>query len=117
MCVALPKPAIRSSPDILYFSSTIFSVKFRKSKTPSVVPMAVFQAIALVVVVGLWWFGGLSLVTAAAIGVSLLKFLLIVGRQEWYRTAPIQRIAMLETGAAVLFLAIVAVSLLPPTLA
>lgn len=101
----------------LFFSSTIFSVKFRKSKTPSVVPMVVFQAIALLMVAGLWWFGGLSAVTAGAIGVSLLKFLLIVARQEWYRTAPIQRIAMLETGTAVLFLAIVAVSLLPPTLA
>lgn len=101
----------------LYFSSTIFTVKLRKPKTSSPVPGVVYHAIATLIIAALYYFGWLSLVTALAFGLALLKFGIIALNQEWYRTAKIQFVAMLETGIAISFLTIVALSLLPSHLA
>jgi hypothetical protein len=97
----------------LYFSSTIFTVKLRKSKTCSPVPGMVYHAIATLIIAALYYLGWLSLVTALAFGLALLKFGIIALNQEWYRTAKIQFVAMLETGTAFSFLLIIALSLLP----
>lgn len=97
----------------LFFSSTIFTVKFRKSKTPSIVPSVLYHAIAALLIFMLWLLGWLSAVTIAAFGIALGKLAIVLIRQDWYRTTAIGLIAVLETGAAVFFLSIVALTLLP----
>lgn len=96
-----------------FFSSAIFTVKLRKLKTASFVPGIVYHAIASLVVLGLWLAGWLAPMAALAFGVALFKFSIILVRQDWYRTTPIQNVAMLETFAALLFFIIAAISLLP----
>jgi hypothetical protein len=97
----------------LYFSSTIFTVKLRKPKTSSVVPGLVYHAIAILIVVGLWWVAELNLMSVIALGIAVLKFGFAVWQQEWYRSAKIQAIAIIETVSALIFSAIVALSILP----
>ena len=97
----------------LFFCSTIFTVKLRKPKTSSPVPGMVYHAITTLIIAALYYFGWLSLVTALAFGLALFKFGIITCNQEWYRTAKIQWVAMLETGTAFCFLTIVALSVLP----
>ena len=97
----------------LFFSSSIFTVKLRKPKTSSLIPAVIYHAIATSIIFALYWFGLLSPITTLAFGVVLLKFALIVSNQQWYRTAKIQFVAMLETGTALAFLTIVALSILP----
>ena len=100
----------------LYFSSTIFTVKLRKPKTSSIVPGVVYHAISTLIIATLYYFGWLSLITALACGLALLKFGLIALYQKWYRTAKIQWVAMIETATAFCFLTLVALSLLPTRL-
>ena len=97
----------------LFFSSTIFNIKFRKSKTPSVIPSIAYHTIATLIIVTLWYFGWLTAFTAAAFGIALVKLTIVLTRQDWFRTTPIQSIAALETGASFLFLIIASISLLP----
>jgi hypothetical protein len=97
----------------LFFSSTIFTVKLRKPKTESLVPGLIYHAIAPCLIGVLWYCGWLAPITAIAFGVVLLKFGLILGQREWYLTTRIQNVAMLETLSALIFLGIVAISLLP----
>lgn len=97
----------------LFFSSAIFTVKLRKQKTSSLISAAMYHLVATLAVVGLYGFGFLPLITAAAFTIAFLKFGLIVACRTWYTTAPIQQVALLETGSALLFLAIVALSVLP----
>jgi hypothetical protein len=100
----------------LYFSSTIFTVKLRKTKTSSPVPGVVYHAIATLIIAVLYSLNWLPLITALAFGLALLKFAIAAFNQEWYRTAKIQQVAMLETGTAFSFLIIVALSVLPARL-
>lgn len=100
----------------LYFSSTIFTVKLRKTKTSSPVLGVIYHAIATLIIATLYYFGWLSLVTVLAFGLALLKFGIAALKQEWYRTAKIQWVAMIETGTAFSFLLIVALSVLPARL-
>lgn len=97
----------------LFFSSSIFTVKLRKPKTSSLIPAVVYHAISTVIVFALYWLGSLPPVAALAFGVALLKFALIVSNQQWYRTAKIRYVAMLETSTALAFLTIVSLSILP----
>jgi hypothetical protein len=97
----------------VFFSSAIFTVKLRKIRTASVLSGIVFHAIAAVLILTLWQIHWLSLPMAAAFGIALLKFGLILLRKDWYCNTKIQYVALLETAASFLFLAIVALSLLP----
>lgn len=97
----------------LYFCSTIFTVKLRKPKTSSVIPGVVYHAIATLIIAALYYFGWLSLPIALAFGIALLKFAIIAWQQQLFSNAKIQYVAMIETGCAFIFLAIVALSLLP----
>ena len=58
----------------------------------------------------------LSPVTVLAFGVALLKFGILALNQEGYHNVKIQFVAMLETGTALAFLTIVALSILPARL-
>ncbi|MEE3716132.1 YwiC-like family protein [Tumidithrix elongata RA019] len=97
----------------LFFSSAIFTVKLRKPKISSLILGMIYHAIASLIIVGLWLCGWLDAIPALGFGVVLLKFGLILGRREWYQTTQIQNVAILETFSASIFLAIVAISLLP----
>lgn len=97
----------------LFFSSTIFTVKFRKDKSHSLTPSLMYHAIATFLILGLWGIGWLSPLTAVAFSVVLVKYGIILWQKDWYCTTPIQFVALLETGTALLFLLIVALSLLP----
>lgn len=100
----------------LFFSSAIFTVKLRKLRTVSVVPGLIFHALATCMAVLLWYIHWLLPVTAAAFGVAVLKLGLIMWQKDWYSHTKIQYVALLETSASLLFLAIAALSLLPPYL-
>lgn len=97
----------------LFFSSAIFTVKLRKPRSPSPWLGIVYHAIATLVIVGLWWLGWLGPITAIAFGIALLKGGLIVWQLKWYKTTPIQNVALLETVSAILFLILTAITLLP----
>ena len=97
----------------LFFGIAIFSVKLRKPKTSSLIAGGVYHAIALLMVSGLYSFGVLPLLTALSLSIVLLKFGLIVWQRSWYRTAPIQTVALIETLSALGFLIVVALSVLP----
>lgn len=97
----------------LFFSSAIFTVKLRKPRTASLAPGLIYHAIATGIITGLWYMGWLAPISAMGFGVALLKWGLILIRQDWYRTTPIQNVAILETTSALIFLLIVALSLLP----
>ncbi|MBD2328440.1 YwiC-like family protein [Alkalinema sp. FACHB-956] len=101
----------------LFFSSSIFTVKLRKPRTASLVPGLIYHAISTGIIIGLWFIGWLAPITAIGFGVALLKLGLILIGQDWYRTTPIQNVAILETTSALIFLLIVALSLLPARLA
>jgi hypothetical protein len=97
----------------LFFSSAIFTVKLRKPRTASLAPGLVYHAIATGIISGLWFMGWLTPISAMGFGVALLKLGLILAWQDWYRTTPIQNVAILETTSALIFLLIVTLSLLP----
>lgn len=97
----------------LFFGGAIFTVKLRKLKTAFLTPSWIYHAVASLMIVGLWYGGWLAPVPAAAFGIALLKFGFIVWQREWYQTAKIQRVAILETTSALAFLMIVAIALLP----
>lgn len=97
----------------LFFSSAIFTVKLRKTKTASTIPGIIFHGIGSAIALALWLTGRLSPITAAAFGVALVKFALILWQKDWYCTAKIQQVALLETFSSFAFLAIVALSVLP----
>ena len=96
----------------LFFSSTIFTVKLRKTRTASIVPGIIFHGIASAIILVLWLTGWLSPITASAFGVALIKFILILWQKDWYCNAKIQQVALLETLSSLAFLIIVALSLL-----
>lgn len=101
----------------LFFSSAIFTVKLRKSKPNLMISAVVYHAIAPIIILvfyALHWF---SLITALAFSLAFLKLVFIAINLEWYRTTKIQYVALLETGTALAFLAIVALSVLPARLA
>ena len=97
----------------LFFSSAIFTVKLRKTKTASIIPGIIFHGVATAIVVILWLTGWLLPITASAFGVALVKFVLILGRKNWYCQAKIQQVAFWETFSSFAFLLIVALSVLP----
>jgi hypothetical protein len=100
----------------LFFASTIFTVKLRKPKTASIGPALLYHALATGAIALLWYAGLLGFITALAFGVAIVKFGAILLFQGWYRSTRIQNIAVLETVSALVFLAIVALSLLPARL-
>jgi hypothetical protein len=100
----------------LYFSSTIFIVKFRKLKTHPILPSLVYHSVAAAIILVLWYINFLPAITALAFTIALLKFVAILWHKEWYCTTKIQYVALLETISAIGFLTIAALSVLPARL-
>jgi hypothetical protein len=97
----------------VFFSSTIFMVKFRKDKSHAMTPSLIYHAIATLLVTGLWGIGWLPLVAALAFGIALIKYGVILWQRHWYCSTKIQFVAMLETGSAIIFLILTALAFLP----
>lgn len=97
----------------LFFSSAIFTVKFRKHKQHPVMPSLIYHAIASLLVGGLWLIHWLSPMTAVTFGIVLLKFFFILWKKDWYCTTKIQSVALLETGTALIFLLAVVLTVVP----
>jgi drug/metabolite transporter superfamily protein YnfA len=102
----------------LFFSSSIFTVKLRKLKQDESLAAAIqrlvfYHLIATGVVIGLYEVGFLSLFTALAFSIGLVKIGGILWQQRWYRTTQIRHVAMIETLSALLFFLMAAISVLP----
>ena len=97
----------------VFFSSAIFTVKLRKTKTASIIPGIIFHSIGSAIVLALCLTGWLLPITASAFGIAVVKFVLILWQKDWYCTTKIQQVALLETFSSFAFLAVVAFSVLP----
>ncbi len=100
----------------LFFSSAIFTVKLRKPKTSSLLPGLVYHSMATLAVSALVYAGALSIAAALTFSVVVVKFVGILLCQNWYRTTKIQWVALLETLSALIFMSLVALSVLPARL-
>jgi hypothetical protein len=100
----------------LFFSSAVFSVKLRKVKTSSLKPAFIYHAGAIAAVVLLYQLSWLSLFTALASAIALLKLAVITQWQHWYRSCRFEHIARFETYFALSYTALVSLTLLPPKL-
>ena len=100
----------------LFFGCSVVLLKFRRD--PAGHPWRFWSsaAAASALVAACWWFGILQPLEAAAFGVALIKGAWLTSRLASYRLAPIGRVAAIETGSALLFAALAALGLLPPTL-
>lgn len=105
----------------LFFSSSVFTVKLRKLKQdeqllPSIQRLILYHLFATGVVIGLYLFDFSSRFTALSFGIVLIKVGLILWQRQWYCTARIQSVAILETLSALLFFALTVISVLPQKL-
>ncbi|MDY7023883.1 MAG: YwiC-like family protein [Cyanobacteriota bacterium] len=97
----------------LFFGSAVFTFKLRKKKGCSLKAGSIYHLVASAIIILLYGFHCLSLVTALAFAVALLKFLLVCCRFEWYRTTRFHHVAIFETRCALMYIAIAAISVLP----
>ncbi|MEL7038082.1 MAG: YwiC-like family protein [Cyanobacteria bacterium J06592_8] len=97
----------------LFFGSAVFTFKLRKKKGCSLKAGSIYHLVASMIIVLLYGLNCLSLVTALAFAVALLKFLLVCFRSEWYRTTRFHHVALFETRCALMYIAIAAISVLP----
>lgn len=91
----------------LFFSSTIFTVKFRKPKHPTIIVTAICHAIASSIIIGLVIINWLSPWTAIAFTIALIKLLIIIWQRDWYCQTAMKNVALLETLSSLLFAALV----------
>lgn len=97
----------------LFFSSAVYTMKLRRKKTRSPRSGIIYHSVAALIMVGLYGFEYLSLITALSFTVAIVKFGIINCVLEWYRKAKFQFVAIFETRFALLYIAIACVSVLP----
>lgn len=97
----------------LFFSSAIYTIKLRKKKTHSLKPGIIYHGVSVVILAGLYSLDYLSLMTALAFAVALIKFGIVNCVIDWYRQAKFQSIAIFETRFALVYTAIACLSVLP----
>ena len=100
----------------LFFSGAVFSVKLRKAKTSSLKGGYYYHGVAIALITLLYTMGWLSIFTALAFMVSLLKLIIITGWQHWYRTCRFEHVARFATYFALIYTALAALTVLPPKL-
>ena len=99
----------------LFFATSIFTIKFRKGRA-SAWAGGCYLIMALLMILGLYGFGCLKLLTALTFAIALLKFGVVVGLQHWYRTCRFGEIVRFETYFALSYICLAALTLLPPRL-
>ena len=97
----------------LFFSSAVYTIKLRRKKTAAFTPGVIYHCVATLIIATLYYFNYLSLVTALAFAIALLKLLIVFGFKDWYRQAKFHSIAMFETRFALVYIAIASISVLP----
>lgn len=100
----------------LYFGSSVVLLKFRREPATGFSVVLVSGSLATALVCGGWCLGLLQPLETLAYGVALIKGAWLLSRLVRYRSAPIGRVAAIESAAALLFLLLAAVALLPATL-
>ncbi|KMM16465.1 YwiC-like family protein [Synechococcus sp. GFB01] len=100
----------------LYFGSSVVLLKFRREPAIEITMVLVSGTLATALIAGGLWLGLLQPLEALAYGVALLKGAWLLNRLEHYRSAPIGRVAAIESATALLFLLLAALALLPATL-
>ncbi|OLP17037.1 hypothetical protein BST81_18550 [Leptolyngbya sp. 'hensonii'] len=91
----------------LFFSSAIFTLKFRKLKSHPVQPGAIYHLIATLIVIALYKFNVLPLFVVLAFAIALIRYGVILWQREWFCETAIHNVAIIETTAAILFAAVV----------
>lgn len=91
----------------LFFSSAIFTLKFRRLKSHPIKPGMIYHLIATLIAALLYGFTVLPLFVVLAFAIALIKYGVILWRREWFCTTAIHNVAMTETTAAILFAAII----------
>lgn len=91
----------------LFFSSSIFTLKFRKLKSHPVQPGVIYHLIATLIAIALYGFNVLPLLVVLAFAIALIKHGAILWQREWFCKTAIHNVAIIETTAAILFAAIV----------
>lgn len=91
----------------LFFSSAIFTVKFRKPKSPSILIASIYHAIAFLIILGLVIMNWISPWLLIAFSVAVIKFIAIVWQQNWYRHTEMKNVALWETLSSLLFASMV----------
>ena len=99
--------------DTLFFSSAVYTIKLRRKKTSAFKPGVIYHCVAGLIIFGLYSLDYLSLVTALAFTVALLKLLIVYGFKDWYCRSRFHTIAIFETRFALAYIAIASISLLP----
>lgn len=100
----------------LFYASAIFTIKLRKTKTSDLKPGLVFMGIAVVLTIGLFYSQLLLPLTALTFAVALLKFAVVVWKRDWYTHCRFEHIARFETYFTLVYICLVALTVLPPTL-
>jgi hypothetical protein len=100
----------------LYFGSSVVLLKLRRDPDASLAPFLLHAGAAVALLLLGLQLNLLTPLEAVAFAVALLKGAWQLGRLPAFRAAPIGQIAAVETGSALLFLALAALALLPATL-
>lgn len=100
----------------LFYGSAIFTIKLRKTKTNDLKPGLIFQGIAILVTLALFYSHWLLPLTALTFSVALLKFAVVIWQRDWYVQCRFEHIARFETYFSVVYVCLVALTVLPPTL-
>ncbi|MBE9060823.1 YwiC-like family protein [cf. Phormidesmis sp. LEGE 11477] len=100
----------------LFFSGAVFSVKLRKVKTSSLQAGFIYHGCAIALVIGLYALGWLSSLTALVFAIALIKIAIVTYWRNWYRTCRFEHIARFETYFALIYTALVSLTVLPPKL-
>ncbi|MEO0408618.1 MAG: hypothetical protein AAF289_14825, partial [Cyanobacteria bacterium P01_A01_bin.135] len=100
----------------LFFSSAIFTMKLRKSKTSTLRPGLLYHGGAAVALALLWGLGVLPLLSALTFGVALLKLAVVMWQRRWYCTCHFGHAARFETHFALVYTFLAALTVLPARL-
>ncbi|MEM9568413.1 MAG: YwiC-like family protein [Cyanobacteria bacterium P01_E01_bin.34] len=97
----------------LFFSSSVFTIKLRKSKTKSLKGGLLHHGCATCGIALLYGFDWLALLTALTFAIALLKLSVIIWQLDWYCKTHFGHIARFETYFAISYIALACLSVLP----
>ncbi len=97
----------------LFFSSAVYTIKLRKTKTSSLKGGLIYHTMACAILALFYGLGWLKLLTALTFTIALLKFLVIIWQRDWYCSCRFEYIARFETYFALSYTALACLSVLP----
>ena len=100
----------------LFFSSAVYTLKLRKTKTSALRPSLIYHGVAVLVLIILHCVGALSLLSALTFAIALLKLALIIWQRDWYCTCSFGPVVRIETYFALTYIFLAALTVLPARL-